>query len=800
MRPSSAHQLKRGLETADPRFKYASGQSGVSDAGSTGKALQRGSPGIRPSSAHVHKSSPAAGQAQVKGTARITSPMSNTSSSSRDLKKFSQGISHDPFRLVDQYYTSKRNESEAQARNRQLMQKNEQLRRELERLRKQRETRPQVENFAQSTTSNLGAPKQFLVSSDAETLKLVQDTVNAHSMVGVSTSLSTTQGSKLGLTKDSNNIDSIIPIQGNPASSMDFQSGGDNKSSKNTLTNTNNTRDHISNNNHASQTNSTDGLSSSNIQYASRSGKSAAGSGVHAVRAQVVQQVTNTNFVATATKVPSTSISLTSTPEQSESKFGESDMRSQVTAGEENESIKGKSMPRASAPNWSSKNVRPQSASVQRAAPGIYEATTTTARPQSAHYLKRAQASAQTTQAQLRIKPSANASPRSSASQETSSRLTKESAITASRNQTSDEMPARTEKQSEQIRERDRIRAVVSNATFSRGEPTLYVFGKLLGQGSFGVVRVAHHKITGHKVGIKVYEKAKFKDSNQLKRCRVELKLLEVLNHPNIVRLYEGFETTKRIYLVMESCAGGNLCTYVKGKKKLPEREAMGIVTQVAAAVQYLHSCSIVHRDIKLENVLFEGKIVKLCDLGFSTKTSSEKKLRVFCGTPSYMPPEIVRRKEYIGFPVDIWSLGVLFYACLVGRFPFTAKTYPDLYKKIAKGVMTPLPDTVSPFTTELIIRMLSVNAGMRPTAKQVLKSLSAEMKPTVQVPSVNEMTHLISENPKQDIQPALIKQLVDFGFQQEQLEEAILTKQRNHLSATYYLLASKTARKKQQK
>ena len=136
----------------------------------------------------------------------------------------------------------------------------------------------------------------------------------------------------------------------------------------------------------------------------------------------------------------------------------------------------------------------------------------------------------------------------------------------------------------------------------------------------------------------------------------------------------------------MEYAGGGNLCSYVKGKGRLGEGEARSLFLQLLSGVEAMHAACIVHRDIKLENVLFdEGqRTVKLVDFGFSVMVRDPaKRLKIFCGTPSYMAPEITQRREYLGRPVDVWSLGVLLYACLAGHFPFTAKTYPELYKKM---------------------------------------------------------------------------------------------------------------------
>jgi len=330
------------------------------------------------------------------------------------------------------------------------------------------------------------------------------------------------------------------------------------------------------------------------------------------------------------------------------------------------------------------------------------------------------------------------------------------------------------------------------------GRPDCYVFGKLLGQGSFGTVRLAHHKITGHKVAVKSYEKARFKDSAQVKRCWSEIELMKSLNHIHIVRLFEVFETNKRIHLVMEAASGSNLCAYVKSRKRLPESEAIRILYHLTIAIEYLHNNDIVHRDVKLENVLFDSnRVIKLVDFGFSVR-SQDKKLRVFCGTPSYMAPEIVRRKEYHGFPVDVWSLGVLFYAMLVGRFPFTAKTYPELYKKIARGVFS-IPDHISNSARDAIRKMLTLNPTMRLTIAQVrTHPVLAERSHTFpRVPEPDECVHLISADPNKDIAQPLLKQLTDFGFHKERLLKSILARDRNHYTTTYYLLAMKADKKR---
>ena len=158
------------------------------------------------------------------------------------------------------------------------------------------------------------------------------------------------------------------------------------------------------------------------------------------------------------------------------------------------------------------------------------------------------------------------------------------------------------------------------------------------------------------------------------------------MNHPNIVKIFEAFETEDNVYLVMEYVGGGSLHSLLKEQsdRRLQEEDAKRLFKQIMTALQYCHRKSITHRDIKLENILLdEHRNVKLIDFGFSTCIPNDKKIKMFCGTPSYMAPEIVRRDEYAGPPADVWASGVLLYALTNGCFPFRGGTDKELYRRI---------------------------------------------------------------------------------------------------------------------
>lgn len=183
--------------------------------------------------------------------------------------------------------------------------------------------------------------------------------------------------------------------------------------------------------------------------------------------------------------------------------------------------------------------------------------------------------------------------------------------------------------------------------------------GRCLGKGSFAKVYEAVHRGLKVKVALKTINFTEMTDVYMRKNFKREAALLSQLNHPGIVALFEVMQSRNHYFMVLE-CGEQNLCEYVRASKRgrLDEITARSMSRQLSSAVAHMHAKSIVHRDIKLENILINTatKKIKLADFGLSNSWNKELMLTTNCGSPEYAAPELHSGKSY-GFEVDIWAL-----------------------------------------------------------------------------------------------------------------------------------------------
>ncbi|NXE25205.1 NUAK2 kinase, partial [Ardeotis kori] len=245
-----------------------------------------------------------------------------------------------------------------------------------------------------------------------------------------------------------------------------------------------------------------------------------------------------------------------------------------------------------------------------------------------------------------------------------------------------------------------------------------YEFLETLGKGTYGKVKKARER-SGKLVAIKSIRKDKIKDEQDLVHIRREIEIMSSLNHPHIIAVHEVFENSSKIVIVMEYASKGDLYDYISERQRLTEQEARHFFRQVVSAVYYCHKNGIVHRDLKLENILLDANgNIKIADFGLSNVYQQDKLLQTYCGSPLYASPEIINGRPYKGPEVDSWSLGVLLYILVHGTMPFDGHDYKTLVKQITSGDYrepTKLSDACG-----LIRWMLMVNPERRATIEDI--------------------------------------------------------------------------------
>ncbi|XP_029429395.1 NUAK family SNF1-like kinase 2 [Rhinatrema bivittatum] len=245
-----------------------------------------------------------------------------------------------------------------------------------------------------------------------------------------------------------------------------------------------------------------------------------------------------------------------------------------------------------------------------------------------------------------------------------------------------------------------------------------YEFLETLGKGTYGKVKRARER-SGRLVAIKSIRKDRIKDEEDLVHIRREIEVMSSLSHPHIISIYEVFENSSKIVIVMEYASGGDLYDYISERQRLTEQEARHVFRQIVSAMYYCHKNGIVHRDLKLENILLDlNGSVKIADFGLSNVYQHDRYLQTYCGSPLYASPEIVNGRPYKGPEVDSWSLGVLLYILVHGAMPFDGQDYRNLVKQISSGEYRD-PGTPSE-ACGLIRWMLMVNPDRRATIEDI--------------------------------------------------------------------------------
>ncbi|KAL6427363.1 hypothetical protein ACFW04_008725 [Cataglyphis niger] len=322
-----------------------------------------------------------------------------------------------------------------------------------------------------------------------------------------------------------------------------------------------------------------------------------------------------------------------------------------------------------------------------------------------------------------------------------------------------------------------------------------YKLLKTIGKGNFAKVKLAKHVPTGKEVAIKIIDKTQLNPGSLQKLFR-EVRIMKMLDHPNIVKLFQVIETEKTLYLVMEYASGGEVFDYLVLHGRMKEKEARAKFRQIVSAVQYCHQKKIIHRDLKAENLLLDSEMnIKIADFGFSNEFTPGNKLDTFCGSPPYAAPELFQGKKYDGPEVDVWSLGVILYTLVSGSLPFDGSTLRELRERVLRGKYR-IPFYMSTDCENLLKKFLVLNPTKRASLEvcddqNIMKDKwmnmgyeDDELKPYLE-PEPDYRDHKrIGES---------AKALASLGYTRSEIEDSLGQAKYDDVFATYLLLGRKT-------
>ncbi len=279
--------------------------------------------------------------------------------------------------------------------------------------------------------------------------------------------------------------------------------------------------------------------------------------------------------------------------------------------------------------------------------------------------------------------------------------------------------------------------APLSFSRYSGLRPHGYILGKTLGSGAYGKVKVAQCLTTNKQVAVKMISKKSAPKDYFTKFLPREVDVLKSVEHENVVSLHKVIETDDHTYLVMDMAENGDLLDYINSRRYLSEHMARSFFTDLVNGMDKCHKMNVVHRDLKCENLLLDSQLrLKIADFGFARKHTG-KNLETYCGSFAYAAPQVILGDPYHGEKADIWSMGVILYAMVVGRLPFKDTDVKTMLSEIASRIV--FPSRVSEEFKDLIKKILKFNPDDRLSLESIKAHPWMQVKDEKKAPTKDE-------------------------------------------------------------
>ena len=250
-----------------------------------------------------------------------------------------------------------------------------------------------------------------------------------------------------------------------------------------------------------------------------------------------------------------------------------------------------------------------------------------------------------------------------------------------------------------------------------------YTYVRTLGTGASSVVVLCQEDRTGRQFAAKAVDRQVLVREEKFGYFEREVRLLETIDHPSIVKLFQTIYLEEVIILIMEYCPNGDLFEYLTARGAICLATTRSFLYQLFKGIAYLHERKLAHRDLKLENIFLDGQYrLKIGDLGLAKQVEGDNLFGTICGTLFYTPPEIIRNEEYDGLKADVWSLGIIAYTLAVGALPWTSRDCAAIEREILAGEIH-VPEYVSDPLTRLIMDCTRPNPAERPTVSELLET-----------------------------------------------------------------------------